>query len=199
MSRNSEAGREPAPASWPAWARLVVSLVLLWHFAAVVAYEFDEPPQSLLEHQVAEKFYPYLGLINEWQKHQYYAPIPPDTPIVLAMLHFGDGRPDREVRLPDPTLVPRLRMQRRLAFAYNIHAEAQLAPELPVAGLKAASYARYLCRQNPGCSGVTIYFQWHKIPELSRARRAVERGEALDIDGPDYYSAKFFVGEYSCP
>jgi hypothetical protein len=199
MPRNSDAGREPTPTSWPTWAKVVVSLVLIWHFVAVVAYEFDEPPQSLLEHKVAEKFYPYLALINEWQKHQYYAPNPPDTPIVLAAVHYADGRPDAEVRLPDPTMAPRLRLQRRLAFAYNIHAEAQLPPEHPLAGLKAAAYARFLCRQNPGCSGVTISFQWHKVPDLSRAMQAVERGEALNIDGPEYYSARYFIGEYACP
>jgi hypothetical protein len=198
MPRNSEAGRQGPTTSWPTWAKVVASLVLLWHFVAVLAYEFDEPPQSLLEHTVAEKFYPYLALINEWQKHQYYAPTPPDTPIVLAVVHFADGRPDRDVRLPDARVAPRLRFQRRLAFAFNIHAEAQLPPDHPLAGLKWRAYARYLCRQNPGCSQVDIYFQWHKIPDLDRAIRAVERGEVLNIDGPEYYSPRYLIGEYPC-
>ena len=199
MSRNSEAGRDPAACPWPTWAKVVVSIALLWHLTAIVAYELDEPPQSLLEHEVAEKFYPYLALINEWQKHQYYSPSPPDTPIVLATVHFADGRPDVEVRLPDPAVGPRLRLQRRLAFAFNIHIEAQIPTEHPMSGLKAAAYARYLCRQHPGCSGVTISTQWHQIPKLRDVLRTVERGESVDLDGPKYYSPKFFVGDYACP
>lgn len=198
MPRNSEAAAAaPAATTWPVWARVAVSLLLLWHFAATLAYEFSEPPFSELERSVGEAFYPYLGLINEWQRHQYFAPEPPDTPIVVAEVHFADGRPDREVRLPDPGLMPRLRLQRRLAFAFNVHAEAQnVEPDLRV---RAAAYARYLCRQNPGASGVTLYTQWHQIPRPEEVRRALERGETVDLDAPRYYSAKFVAGDFSCP
>lgn len=198
MPRNSEAAATaPAATTWPVWARVAVSLLLLWHVAATLVYEFNEEPYSGLEQAVAAKFFPYLGLINEWQRHQYYAPEPPDTPIVLATIQFADGRPEKEVRLPDPGLVPRLRLQRRLAFAFNVHAEAQKAA--PHLRFRAASYARYLCRQNPGASLITIYTQWHLIPRPEEVRRALGRGETLDLDGRRYYSAKFVAGDYPCP
>ena len=99
--------REPsagsaARAGWPGWAKVVVSLLLLYHMAAVLAGAVAVPPSSELEQSVADKFAAYFAVMDMGYSYRFYAE-PPPTPVVTATLQFGDGRPEETVRLPGAT------------------------------------------------------------------------------------------------
>ena len=94
------AGSGPAArGGWPGWARVVVSLALLYHMAAVLAGAVGVPPSSELEQAIADQFTPYFDLMDLGYSYRFYAE-PPPTPVVTATLQFGDGRPEETVRLP---------------------------------------------------------------------------------------------------
>ena len=83
---------------WPAWVRVVVSLVLLFHGLAVLTGALGVPPSSMLERQFADAFMPYYGLLDLGYAYRFYAE-PPPTPVVTATLRYT-SRPDEMVRLP---------------------------------------------------------------------------------------------------
>ena len=99
----AEVGAEAAPGSrpdagvgWPGWARTVVTLVLLFHLAAVLAGALGVPPSSELEQAIADGFSPYFDLMDLGYSYRFYAE-PPPTPVVTATIQYrgraarGDG------------------------------------------------------------------------------------------------------------
>ena len=107
-------------AGWPGWARVIVSLALLYHMAAVLAGALGVPPSSELEQTIADTFAPYFDLMDLGYSYRFYAE-PPPTPVVTATLQFGDGRPEETVRLPGRVVAgPRMRHQRQLALANSL-------------------------------------------------------------------------------
>ena len=103
--------------SWPGWARVLVTVGLLYHMAAVIAGAMGVSPSSELERHVADLFTPYHDLVDQGYAYRYYAE-PPPTPVITATLRFGDGRTEQVVRLPQRGLTgPRMRHQRQLALA----------------------------------------------------------------------------------
>lgn len=187
---------------WPPWARRVATAGLLLHMAAVVSLALASPPSSPLERWVADRFLGYAGMIDQGQAHRYYVD-PPPTPIVTARLRFGDGRPEREVRLPDPSARPRLLYQRQLALAYHLDQDfraAQGDPHGPRDSAWARSYARHLCEANPGCEGVALYVQLHLAPPLEQIRDAASRpgGTPLDPEAPEFYTTPERIGDFPC-
>ncbi len=199
----SEAGfSDSDPGSrWPRLAVGVATAGLIFHFGAVLTTELGASPSSPLERWAASVFAPYASALNLDHAHRYYAPAPPPTPVVKARLRFADGRPERVVRLPDPSTWPRIRYQRQLALAYHLYADATSARE---AGMKegywAASYARHLCRANPGCTEVALSGQLHLFPAMQRLRDAASDPDAvpLDLDGDEFFSTPEQIGVYSC-
>lgn len=182
--------------AWPAWARRVATLVLLWHLAAVLAGGLAAPPSSPLEQSVASVFARYYELIDQGHAYRYYAPEPPPTPVVTAKLHFGGGRPDQEVRLPERGVWPRLRYQRQLALANHLYTDfesARNAPEGSQESRWAAAYARHLCKTY-GCAQVTLYVQMHLIPDPAQT---AGRG-GVDIDSEEFYTTPERIGDFSC-
>jgi hypothetical protein len=188
-------------AAWPAWAKRLATVALLFHMVAVVAVALASPPSSPLERAVADWFVPYCGLIDQGQAHRYYVDAPP-TPIVTARLTFSDGRPEQTVRLPDRSARPRLRYQRQLALAHHLFVDVQHARSEGGDASKsvwAQSYARHLCRTNPGCSNVTLLLQMHLVPDLDQFRAAARPGSTpLDVDAEEFYTAPDRIGDYAC-
>ena len=45
-------------------------------------------------------------MIDQGYAYRYYAPEPPPTPVVVATIHYADGRPDATIRLPARGLCP---------------------------------------------------------------------------------------------
>lgn len=194
---------EPEPGGrWPAWARIVVTIALLIHMAAVVAGTLAVPPSSLLERAVAARFAPYLWFVNHGYGYRYYAPEPPPTPVVTARLHFSDGRPDAEVRLPDRSLEPRLRYQRHLALANYLYLEFDSARDISPEQRHlrwAASYARHLCLAY-GCVRVTLTARMHMIPDPAAMREALARSPTgrIDLDDEQFYTVPERIGDFAC-
>ena len=185
--------------TWPIWAKWVVSLLIGFHGAAVLAISVATAPASDLERSMVRPFLGYLGTIAQDHAHRYYAPAPPPTPILEASIRYGDGREPLVVRLPDRSVRPRLRYQRQLALANHLYAEFRAAradPHQRRPSLWGASFARHLCETHPGATGVTIRARLHLVPDLTRLDPLTAQG--LDPDADRFYTVPELVGDYPC-
>jgi hypothetical protein len=207
--RGDPGGKPPAAsataarAGWPGWARVAISLVLMYHMAALLAGAVGVPPSSELEQRVADQFATYFDLIDTGYSYRFYAE-PPPTPVVTATLQFGDGRPEETVRLPGRDLSgPRMRHQRQLALANSLFADVQEARRVtrdPSQSRLARAYARHLCRTRPGCRSVTLHVQQHLIPDPSQVRKAMDAPGAsrFDLFGDRMFTIPEWIGDYPC-
>jgi len=141
------------------------------HIAAVLAGAWAAPPSSALELAAGPSS---LGRTTRRSIRatliRYYAPEPVPTPVVTATIHYGDGRPDERVRLPERGVVPRLRYQRQLALANHLATDFRDGAPHDGDGARSAyarSYARHLAhaRSGAGCVTVTLHLQSHLIPD----------------------------------
>jgi hypothetical protein len=193
----------PGPGGWPGWARVCVSIALLYHMAAVVAGAVGVPPSSELEQAIADWFTPYFDLMDLGYSYRFYAE-PPPTPVVTATLQFGDGRPDETVRLPGREVPgPRLRHQRQLALANALNSdvqEAKLRTRNAGQSRLARAYARHLCRSRPGCRVVTLHIQQHLLPDPQQVREAIsEPGTPpFDLFAERMFTTPEWIGDYPC-
>ena len=157
-SRWDEEEAEPPPGRpWPPWVCWLVSGVLLFHITATLACELaGQTDVSVLETDVGLRFWWYVVLIGQEYTHAYFAPDPENaTPVVTARVEFADGRPDREVRIPDRSTRPRIRYVRQIALAWHLTHEWS-APDPIRRSYWARSYAKHLCRAHPGCAGQAV-------------------------------------------
>lgn len=143
---------EPIPGSrrsWPGWACGLVSLLLLFHMTALLACEIaGQVSASPLEFDIGQKFYWYVVLINQEWAHAYFSPDPVDVaPVILAKLRFGNGQPDREIRIPDHATRPRIRLLREIAMAWHVTHEFTSAERRRLPSGR---------RRTPGTSAVRI-------------------------------------------
>lgn len=196
-------GDEHPTRSWPAWAQILASLALLYHFAALLSGCLAAAPSSPVEVGAYEAFRPYCDLIYQGVGYRYYSrldttvnpaqPRPWGTPVVIAEMETDapGGVTRREtLRLPDSHPVwPRLRHQRRIDLAYHLAADPRWT----------ASYARHLCKAT-GCDRVAIYAQAHNIPDLARIRAAADHWPAnwLDLEDGSTYGPRFKLGDFRC-
>jgi hypothetical protein len=188
---------------WPAWGRRLVSLLLLGHFAAILAGGWAAAPSSPLERGAASLFAPYLQAVDQGYAYRYYAPEPGPTPVVTATVHFENGRPDATVRLPERGTWPRLRYQRQLALANHLFEDFEAARTQTGEGHLsrwARSYARHLGKTYPGSTSVTLHVQMHLIPDPERVRASLAgpRSARVDLDDEEFYTIPERIGEYPC-
>jgi hypothetical protein len=193
----------PGGSPWPAWARRLVSAVLLFHVLAILLGALAAPPSSVLERDVVRLFAPYHQLIDQGYAYRYYAPEPGPTPIATATIRYADGRADEVVRLPDRGARPRLRYQRQLALANHLIADFEAAREVTGDGSRspwARSYARHLARARPGSTSVILYAQSHLIPDPERVREALSAPgrPRVDLDAEEFYTTPERIGEFPC-
>jgi hypothetical protein len=187
--------------TWPRWARVTVTLVVLVHAWAIWVGGWSGPPSSPLQNELAEGFRGYYDLIDQGYSYRYYAPEPPPTPVVTATVRYPDGRTD-EVRLPDRATRPRMLFQRELALANALYAEVEGARHEggdPGQGPWAQSYARHLGKSHPGAGSVSLSVQMHLIPDPARVNQQLRAtGRAPDLDAPEFYTVPERIGEYPC-
>jgi hypothetical protein len=189
--------------SWPRWARVTVSSVLVFHVVAVVSGGLAVPPSSVLERSIADLFTSYYGLADLGYAYRFYVE-PPPTPVVVATLRFGDNRAEETFRLPGRYLPgPRMRHQRQLALANALFLDVQEARQRTgdaSRSLIARAFARHLCMTRPGCQSVTIHVQQHLIPEMEQVRRETDASGAgaFDLFGETLFSAPEWIGDYPC-
>jgi hypothetical protein len=171
--------------------------------AAVVSGAMGVPPSSFLERRIADFFRPYHDLVDQGYAYRYYAE-PPPTPVITATLHFGEGRPDQTVRLPDRNLRgPRMRHQRQLALANALFADVADARRLTGDAGKsrlAAAYARHLCTVHPGCTSVILHGSQHLIPDPDHVQEALSApGQPrFDLFDESLFTTPEWIGEFAC-
>jgi hypothetical protein len=187
--------------TWRWQAKLLVSLLLLYHMSAILAGALGGPPSSPLQQRAAALFRRYFGFVNQGYAYRYYArldttvdvhsPHPWSTPVVTLEMEFAGPQGVRQevVRLPGRERVwPRLRFQRQLDLAYHVTSDPRWA----------GSYARYVCKKF-GCSKVTVYTQEHQIPDLAAVRAAASGlGEPVDLEADSTYAHRLKLGEFRC-
>jgi hypothetical protein len=149
------------PASWPLWAKIVVSLLIVWHFFAIflaVTSEGYAGGRPELAYQLYYSEVPwthgYLKGLFLTNAYRFFAPNPGPTTLIWFRLQYEDGSV-RWVELPDgDEFVLRMPYQRRLALAMaigqNIAFDREGRPFLSVQG-KAylSSYVRHVAKKFP--------------------------------------------------
>ena len=202
VERKIDTVRQASPVKfWPVWQRRVVSGLLVFHLAAILAGALAAPPASILERRIAEFFSSYHQLIDQGYGYRYYAPEPGPTPVVTATIRFTDQRPEVTVRIPERGVSPRLRYQRQLALANHLATDFSNAKRETGVGLNshyARSYARHIAKLHPGSASITLYVQAHLIPDPGQVHDALLRGEPVNIDAEEYYTAPERIGEFPC-
>ena len=175
---------------------------------AVLAGAWAAPPSSALERTLANRFAAYFQATDQGYSYRYYAQ-PGPTPVVLARVAYADGRPDVVVRLPERGVAPRLRYQRQLALANHLAVDVEQSRHHGEddggdhtghehGGVWARSFARHLARTHPGSSSVVLTLQSHLIPDPARVAGMLARGEAIDLDADEFYTAPERIGEFPC-
>jgi hypothetical protein len=181
----------------------VVSVVLVFHLAAILAGALGVPPSSELERAIADGFSPYFDLVDLGYSYRFYAE-PPPTPVVTATVQYADGRPEETVRLPGRDVAgPRMRHQRQLALANALYTDVQEARRrVKDAGQSrlARSYARHLCRTRPGCRSVTLHLEQHLIPDPEQVRQALEAigSPRFDLFADRLFTTPEWIGDFPC-
>jgi hypothetical protein len=202
VEHKPQANAAPGQA-WPGWAKAAISTLLIWHILAVLSVSVAVAPSSPLERGTADRFMAYLLLIDQNHVHRYYSSEPPPTPVVTATLKFGGSRSDHTVRLPDRASGPRLWYQRELALAHHLALNYDVGRQSGDPSRweeLAASYARHLCRTNPGCTAVTVTLQRHLIPNLEQYRptEGARGGRRLDVESDEFYTTPERLGDFEC-
>jgi hypothetical protein len=193
---------DQAGQTWPVWARWVVSGLIVFHVAAVLAGALGASPSSDLEHETAELFAPYHQLIHQGVGYHYYSTAFPPTPVVTATLSFKDGRADQIVRIPERGVKPRLLYQRQLAMAHYLMEDFE-AEKQKGDGSKshwAHAFATHLGKTNPGCKSVTLRLEMHLVPRLDRVQDLLnqKRSTSVDLDADEFSTAPERIGVYPC-
>jgi hypothetical protein len=165
-------GTGPRAGSWPAGLRLIVSLAILFHLAAVVAAPLaGPPPATLLANRLIQPLRPYIGLLYLGHGYRFFAPDPgPGHSIEYRVTRrTGDVI---EGRLPDPSRDrPRLLYHRRFMVSEKIAAlvpPADAPPEIRLQskrewGPLVLGVARQLLREQDGVE-VTLTLVEHPLP-----------------------------------
>ena len=189
----------PPGRPWPPWACWVVSGLLLFHITALLTCEIaGQALTSPLLLDLGNRSYGYAVLIHQEIAHAYFAPEPdPATPVVTARLEFPGGKPDRVIRFPDPSTRPRIRYLRQIALGWHLYHEWNQKGPTP-RSYWSASFARHLCRANPGCTRVALYLQYHQMPDPGSVVRDIARGEKPVLDSPGLYTTPELIGAFSC-
>lgn len=204
MAGNKETNGATGLTSRPSLGlRIVLSAILLWHFAAVffppftfatrsgpgIPSPFAEPIMSVLR--------PYVDALFLDHGYFFFAPNPGPSHLLRAKLEFADGRPPLELTFPDRQLQkPRLLYHRHFMLAEQLHADFAV-PEPPpeaannpeqLAGwrqardryeLRRRSFEEHLCAAY-GANQVTLMRLEHTLPGPSEFRELGKPLNAVD-------------------
>ncbi len=189
--------------NWPGWAKGLVSLVLLYHIVAILAGALAANPSSPLERSIAGLFAAYHQWIDQGYSYRYYAPEPGPTAIVTAQIRFGDGKPEKTIRLPERGARPKLLYQRQLALANHLTEDVRIAHAMTGQGGQsrwARSYARHLAKEFPGSTEISLFLQTHLIPDPERVRQelAAPGATGVNLDDDEYFTTPERIGDYPC-
>lgn len=190
---------------WPPWARRLATVALAVHVAAVVGGALGVPPSSPLQRWFADLFVWHHGLLDQGYAYRFYAE-PPPTPLVVATLRLDNGE-NVTVNLPERRVDgPPMRRQRQLALANALFAASRPMFDdghdhggEPGESWLARSYARHLCRTNPGTESVTLKLRQHLIPAPDRVLDEMgETGKPFDLFAPSMFTTPRWIGDFPC-
>ena len=149
--------------SWPAAAKAVVSVWLIYHMAAVVIAAASVPPSSTSIQSAWRLFQPYVQGMNLNHGYHYFAPNPGASSLIAWNLERADGTTAKG-RFPATDIQPRLLYHRYFMLAENL---GTLPERLRTEMIR--SYGRHLCRTH-GASEVTLSRIAHLIPSVEYVR-----------------------------
>lgn len=123
---------------WSLRARLVTSVLLVLHLAAVFfpPFAFETSPVRGMGSPIAEAvvnlLQPYIDAAYLNHGYAFFAPDPGPSHLLRANLEFTDGREPREMTLPDlDSHWPRLLYHRHFMLSEHLH--SSFVPSQPIA------------------------------------------------------------------
>jgi len=123
---------------WSLRARLVTSVLLVLHLAAVFfpPFAFETSPVRGMGSPIAEAvvnlLQPYIDAAYLNHGYAFFAPDPGPSHLLRARLEFADGREPQEITLPDlQRHWPRLLYHRHFMLSEHLH--ASFTPSEPIA------------------------------------------------------------------
>lgn len=127
MSSRPNSRSEVPQRTWPKWARLVVSLWLIYHLAAIVIGPLNLPPSIL-----GEALYPYVASYHRvlyiGHPYKFFAPDPGPSHLIEYDVELADGSHVKE-RMPDRNKQwPRLLYHRHFMLTEFV---GNMPPEAP--------------------------------------------------------------------
>jgi hypothetical protein len=187
--------------NWSLGARVAITAILLFHVSATWFGAWDDQPSSPLQRWLGGGFRWYHGLIDQGYSYRYYSDGSPPTPVVIALIHYPDGRTE-QVRLPDRKTRPRMLYQRELALAHALQVDmeqARQATQDPSQSMLARSYARHLSKTHPGARSVTLSIAAHRSPDPDRVLEELRRTRKTpDLDADEFFAVPERIGEFPC-
>ena len=167
--------KEAGNRGWRPAARCVVSLLLLWHLAAVFVppFTFQTSPIRGLGSPLAESAMgilgPYIDLVYLNHGYAFFAPDPGSSHLLQARLEFDDGREPVETTMPDlEQHWPRLLYHRYFMLSEHLNG-AFVPPEAPAE-----------IGSGPEAQG-----EWRWVRKMYEARRAAIESHLLNRWGAD--------------
>jgi hypothetical protein len=176
----------PVPCRGPAlWLKILVSLVVLWHFAMILttatsAGSQDFPPSLLTQKVFTEVAKPYLQPIFLTNPYRFYAPNPNNSNLMWCRLEYENGGV-RWVDFADrDSFANRMQYQRYICMHFQLSNMVRLVPDprysalSPQAFICVQSYARHAARELPALTPagapnpvkeIDIYHVMHLIAE----------------------------------
>ena len=174
------------------WLKWCVSILVSWHFfavlSAVVAPPVRESPPSPLAmgiySRVTRTYLEFLYLTN---CYRFYAPDPPVFAVAWFRLEHADGSA-RWVELPDGKYAIHMRNQRRLGIGLMLQSGLQPSPTqpqemvlTPMGRVFAESCVRYVAREHGQAASpvtdVQLYLTGHRVrepAEIQMGRQATD-------------------------
>ena len=143
-----------APAGWALWARIVVTIVVVWHLTVVFLSPLSIAPTSPLVHGIAQS--PYLRWYSDplYLNHGYhfFGPDPPLGGQLVRYQVFGDdGQVKAEGEFPNlDQQWPRLWYHRHMMLADQMSGVGVYGDPNRDKQLMLTAYARYLLRKHDG-------------------------------------------------
>lgn len=188
--------------------RVVVSLVILFHFGGILSAVTSVPPQPWLSLWAWTHVYrPYLEFMYLNNAYHFYSPDPGPPTLLWAYVRYQDGTA-RWVKLPNRDDYPlAINYQRRLSLTESINqlTNSQSIPHLQAESLKQARQEAARDYQIPLHPSIELALQYRKpTPFSERMLRAYARHIAyvsphLEDPSQQVISVKLYRVVHSLP
>jgi hypothetical protein len=161
-SQSTDASDTPQ-VGWSRGVRVVVSLLLVLHLAAIASAPWAMQPSSVLAQRVFSLFQPYVDIAFLNHGYHFFAPEPGPSHLIRYELQLDDGRLVTG-QFPDPQLhSPRLLYHRHFMLSETANRLAVDAAQQENLDALSRSFAAHLMSLYPA-ERATLYLRRHYIP-----------------------------------